>query len=234
MRLKAVIADDAGNAYVLDEGASQIRVFDSTGAPRRVIGTRGAGPVDAHGRIWTAVLVPDPRWRAAEAAPPSGREGRAARALPASEWGKYLDTILEVIDPATARVIVSQRFPGVMGGFTRDGLLTEFRDIEDGLLQAAVSRPGVVQSRNGVRPPAYPPLIDSAPPSANRSRSGTSLIKRGDKHRGVVCEPAPSSGRAAQAGPTLFAAHRLRTTSVTPIFRPDRGERTVEFTDIYP
>lgn len=102
--------------------------------------------VDAQGRIWTAVLVPDPRWRAAETGPPSGREGRAARALPVSDWGKYLDTILEVIDPATARVIVSQRFPGVMERFTRDGLLTEFRETEDGLVQAALVRPEVVRS----------------------------------------------------------------------------------------
>ena len=46
IRLKDVVADRAGNAYVLDEGASQIRVFDSTGAPRGVIGRRGAGPAE--------------------------------------------------------------------------------------------------------------------------------------------------------------------------------------------
>lgn len=103
--------------------------------------------VDARGRIWTAVLVPDPRWHAVEAAPPTGREGHGSGGAAVSDWGKYLDTILEVIDPATARVIVSQRFPGVMGGFTRDGLLTEFREGEDGPVHAEVMRAEVVQSR---------------------------------------------------------------------------------------
>lgn len=43
-RLSAVAADANGNMYVLDEGAAQIRVFDSAGAPLRVIGRKGAGP----------------------------------------------------------------------------------------------------------------------------------------------------------------------------------------------
>jgi len=43
-RLKDVVADAAGNVYVLDEGAAQIRVFDSAGAPLRIIGRKGAGP----------------------------------------------------------------------------------------------------------------------------------------------------------------------------------------------
>ena len=43
-RLSGVAADASGNIYVLDEGAAQIRVFDSAGAPLRVIGRKGAGP----------------------------------------------------------------------------------------------------------------------------------------------------------------------------------------------
>lgn len=103
--------------------------------------------VDPRGRIWTAVLVADPGWHAAEAAPPIGREGHGSGGVAVSDWGKYLDTILEVIDPSAARVIVSQRFPGVLAGFTRDGLLTEFREGQDGLIQAVVLRAEVVQSQ---------------------------------------------------------------------------------------
>lgn len=45
-RLKDVVADAHGTMYVLDEGAAQIRVFDSSGAPLRVIGRKGAGPAE--------------------------------------------------------------------------------------------------------------------------------------------------------------------------------------------
>lgn len=81
VRLKAVIADGDGNAYVLDEGASQIRVFDSTGAPRRVIGRRGAGPsefADAYGMglgwIGDTLAVLDPG------------NGRLSRLTRAGQW----------------------------------------------------------------------------------------------------------------------------------------------------
>jgi hypothetical protein len=45
-RLKDVVADAHGTMYVLDEGAAQIRVFDSAGVPLRVIGRKGAGPAE--------------------------------------------------------------------------------------------------------------------------------------------------------------------------------------------
>ena len=45
-RPKDVVADAHGRMYVLDEGAAQIRVFDSAGAPLRVIGRKGAGPAE--------------------------------------------------------------------------------------------------------------------------------------------------------------------------------------------
>lgn len=80
-RLKDVVADAAGNVYVLDEGAAQIRVFDSAGAPLRVIGRKGAGPAEfgeAYGMgigwLRDTLVVLDPG------------NGRIARLDPTGRW----------------------------------------------------------------------------------------------------------------------------------------------------
>lgn len=80
-RLKDVVADHEGNAYVLDEGAAQIRVFDSAGSLLRVIGRKGAGPAefgDAYGMgigwIGDTLAVLDPG------------NGRLARLTAAGAW----------------------------------------------------------------------------------------------------------------------------------------------------
>lgn len=80
-RLKDVVADVRGAIYVLDEGAAQIRVFDSAGALVRVIGRKGAGPAefgDAYGMgigwLGDTLAVLDPG------------NGRLARLAPTGEW----------------------------------------------------------------------------------------------------------------------------------------------------
>ena len=80
-RLKDVVADALGAMYVLDEGAAQIRVFDSAGAPLRVIGRKGAGPAEfgeAYGMgigwLGDTLAVLDPG------------NGRLARLTPAGGW----------------------------------------------------------------------------------------------------------------------------------------------------
>jgi hypothetical protein len=80
-RLKDVVADARGAIYVLDEGAAQIRVFDSAGAARRVIGRKGAGPAEfgeAYGMgigwLGDTLAVLDPG------------NGRLARITPSGEW----------------------------------------------------------------------------------------------------------------------------------------------------
>jgi hypothetical protein len=47
--------------------------------------------------------------------------------VPVSEWGQYFDTIVGVIDPVGGRVMMSQRFPGVLAGFTRVGSSVDLR-----------------------------------------------------------------------------------------------------------
>jgi hypothetical protein len=41
---RSVVVDDAGTIYVLDEQASDIKVFDASGRPVRTIGRKGQGP----------------------------------------------------------------------------------------------------------------------------------------------------------------------------------------------
>jgi hypothetical protein len=41
---RSVVVDDAGTVYVLDQQASDIKVFDASGRPVRTIGRRGQGP----------------------------------------------------------------------------------------------------------------------------------------------------------------------------------------------
>jgi len=65
LNVSSLALDDDGNVYVLDQGARNIRVFDSTGASVRTIGREGAGPAEfatPYSLAWTgdtlAVLDP--------------------------------------------------------------------------------------------------------------------------------------------------------------------------------
>ena len=65
LNVSSLALDEDGNVYVLDQGARNIRVFDSTGAPVRTIGREGAGPGEfatPYSLAWTgdtlAVLDP--------------------------------------------------------------------------------------------------------------------------------------------------------------------------------
>lgn len=65
LNVSSLALDEDGNLYVLDQGARNIRVFDSVGAPVRTIGREGAGPGEfatPYSLAWTgdtlAVLDP--------------------------------------------------------------------------------------------------------------------------------------------------------------------------------
>jgi hypothetical protein len=76
--------------------------------------------LDAQGRLWTVVWVPAPRWEEGL------REGPGVGGMPGpvvSDYSKLYDSVVEVIDPETGRVVRSQRFDVAFSGFVRDGLL---------------------------------------------------------------------------------------------------------------
>lgn len=62
---------------------------------------------DAAGLLWLLASVPDPRWRDALGEGP--REGREP-GVSVSDWVRFTDTIVEVIDPVAGRVVATQRF----------------------------------------------------------------------------------------------------------------------------
>lgn len=96
---------------------------------------RGAGPwnvappvpklvnleVDSAGHLWTVSWIADAAWKAAPRA-----------TLRLHDLVRYADTMIEVLDPATGRLIVSQRFPEVLLGPYPGGLWYTARRDRDG------------------------------------------------------------------------------------------------------
>ncbi|WP_420127233.1 hypothetical protein [Longimicrobium sp.] len=82
---------------------------------------------DAAGRLWSVVRVADERWRDAR---PLIADTLLARRNPAAQYDpeELYDTMVEVIDPACGRVLLSRRFPGLIAGFLDDGRMVSWSD----------------------------------------------------------------------------------------------------------
>jgi hypothetical protein len=63
-QVRALLADSAGNVYIADSKASEIRVFDESGAHLRTMGRQGAGPSE-FGSLRAAVPISDAEWEEA-------------------------------------------------------------------------------------------------------------------------------------------------------------------------
>lgn len=72
--------------------------------------------VDPQGQIWTMSRVAAANWS------PSASVGAMA------SWGRYFDTIVEVIDPNTGELRGAGRLPGYGHSFTNDGLVITHRE----------------------------------------------------------------------------------------------------------
>jgi hypothetical protein len=101
---------------------------------------------DSDERLWLAALVPDLTWKPAALAPKPNR-GREVPYMPPpiSDYPKYYDTVVEVIDPASGRVIVSQRFDEYLPFFMEGGLLYGYRQTAGRGIQIVVWRPELVR-----------------------------------------------------------------------------------------
>ena len=101
---------------------------------------------DQAGRLWTVVVVADEEWS------PTEREQRGERSLLAvmrdTDYDRILDSIIEVIDPDSRRVIARTRFDVVIHGVTNQNVLYGKTQHDDGhilirLWRARLSNTGI-------------------------------------------------------------------------------------------
>lgn len=107
-----------------------------------IVGVYGDGQ-----QLWITARVPDPKWKSTDAPLQAAKPGRetAVKPIPVEEYDRRFDTIIEVLDVATGRVLVSQRFDAFVPQFTADGLLYDIREAPSLLLRADVWRPEIVR-----------------------------------------------------------------------------------------
>ncbi len=101
---------------------------------------------DARGRLWVFVRVPDARWRAASAPAPAERR-RERGVVPANQLRRYLDTVVEVLDPRTGRILASTRLEGVFAAFLVSGgnLAYTRRETAEGIEKVEVWELGLTE-----------------------------------------------------------------------------------------
>jgi hypothetical protein len=95
---------------------------------------------DSERRLWVTVRVPKADWKQLD---PIGTDDRCRRTDTAlkcrsvdRERADYLDTMIEILDPATGKLITSQRFPYLFSGqgIQQGGLVTIEEENADGVL----------------------------------------------------------------------------------------------------
>ena len=79
--------------------------------------------VDEHGYLWVLIQVPVP--------PTREKEQSADESTPTS-WHEDWDTMIEVIDPVSAEVVMSQRLPDFIGWFAGLRTIGIYREADDG------------------------------------------------------------------------------------------------------
>lgn len=73
---------------------------------------------DREGRLWVMVQVAGKEWRKGVIAGASGHDGRVV------DWNAYYDTVIEVIDPDTGRLLQTTRLPLAFNAFVDDDLIS--------------------------------------------------------------------------------------------------------------
>ena len=104
--------------------------------------------IDQRQRLWVAAAVPDPAWK--DPLPRVRQErGREIIADPmrVSEYNRFHDTIISVLDLETGRVLISQRFDAYVPKFMEGGLMYSFAEGEGGRLYIDVWRASLERVR---------------------------------------------------------------------------------------
>jgi hypothetical protein len=72
---------------------------------------------DADGLLWLVFHVPQTDWSPRRA--PSRAEPR--HGMPMTEWNQYVDTLIEVIDPRSGRLLATRRFDPIINSYLTTG-----------------------------------------------------------------------------------------------------------------
>lgn len=97
----------------------------------------------ARRELWIIAGVPDARWKSAvppAAAARGRREIPGATMVPIQAYDRAFDTVIEVLDMDTGRVLVAQRFDADISYFMEGGLLYNIREDSSGLFVIDVWR----------------------------------------------------------------------------------------------
>jgi hypothetical protein len=121
---------------------------DKHAAARQMAGFPVIEGVYADGqRLWIAARVPDPSWKDPAPKTPAPERGREVSipAIPVTEYNRRYDTVIEVLDVGTGRVLVSQRFDAYVSQFTEGGFMYSVREAPSALLRVDVWRAEIVR-----------------------------------------------------------------------------------------
>ena len=91
---------------------------------------------DGLGRLWVVLRVPDKHWRRTRRVLPSGE----VPPIPLGEERRVYDSLIEVIDPGTLRVLANKRFDMPLRGFAGTNLLYALGTDEHGRIRIDVWR----------------------------------------------------------------------------------------------
>ncbi len=83
--------------------------------------------MDQARQLWVMLRVPDENWR-----PQAGAVARRSDGPGVIAFDREYDTIIEILDPATGRVIATERFDQALWRLMPGGLVSWYREEEDG------------------------------------------------------------------------------------------------------
>ena len=99
-------------------------------------------------RVWIVATVADPKWKP-QAPPnaPTGSEGGGFPPVPVAAFDRARDTVIELLDVRSGRVLLSQRFNASVPYIRETGLLSAHRELPGGLLVIDIYRPEILFNR---------------------------------------------------------------------------------------
>ncbi|MEO5800661.1 MAG: hypothetical protein ABIS00_14570 [Gemmatimonadales bacterium] len=111
--------------------------------------------VDSTRRVWLTAMVADSNWIQGDPEEPAeklfsmGPNGRLVIAY--REWDRFLDGIIEVIDPKSGRVVARRRLPFAMVAMYPDGLMRRSITLPSGDIEFRFYRARLVEQKRRAR-----------------------------------------------------------------------------------